>query len=80
MLMLGGEGEGLRMNLRNKADVDVYIPGSSQRFTVDSLNVSVAAGILCSSFVKRRKVAPIVDEVVKEASVDEGVKDENTLF
>ncbi|EHK96137.1 putative rRNA methyltransferase, mitochondrial [Glarea lozoyensis 74030] len=55
VLMLGGEGEGLRMNLRKKADVDVYIPGSAQRFTVDSLNVSVAAGILCSAFVKRRK-------------------------
>jgi 21S rRNA (GM2251-2'-O)-methyltransferase len=63
--MLGSEGEGLRWNLRSKADVDLYIEGSRQSRTVDSLNVSVAAGILCNSFLKRsqlKKAAPIRQE------------------
>lgn len=51
--MLGGEGEGLRWNLQKKADYLVGIEG--QRLGhggVDSLNVSVAAGILCEAFSK----------------------------
>jgi 21S rRNA (GM2251-2'-O)-methyltransferase len=62
ILMLGSEGEGLRWNLRSKADVDLYIEGSRQSHNVDSLNVSVAAGILCNSFLQRSKpneAAPI---------------------
>lgn len=63
ILMLGGEGEGLRWNLRSKADVDLSIPGSGQSNNVDSLNVSVAAGILCSSFLRRGNVqAPSMTE------------------
>ncbi|TAQ90718.1 hypothetical protein B7494_g1004 [Chlorociboria aeruginascens] len=52
ILMLGAEGEGLRKNLGSKADVQVSIPGNSRSSTVDSLNVSVAAGILCNSFLR----------------------------
>jgi 21S rRNA (GM2251-2'-O)-methyltransferase len=52
VLMLGGEGEGLRWNLRSKADADLYIEGSWNSRKVDSLNVSVAAGILCNSFLR----------------------------
>jgi 21S rRNA (GM2251-2'-O)-methyltransferase len=52
ILMLGNEGEGLRWNLRSKADVEIAIAGSgAHRGGVDSLNVSVAAGILCHAFV-----------------------------
>jgi 21S rRNA (GM2251-2'-O)-methyltransferase len=71
ILMLGSEGEGLRWNLRSKADVDLYIEGSNQSHNVDSLNVSVAAGILCTTFLKRSKpkqLAPIrqaQDEVIE---------------
>jgi 21S rRNA (GM2251-2'-O)-methyltransferase len=53
ILMLGSEGEGLRWNLRSKADVELAIQGSGYAGGVDSLNVSVAAGILCHSFLKR---------------------------
>lgn len=53
ILMLGNEGEGLRWNLRSKADVELSIEGSGQRGGVDSLNVSVATGILCNSFLRR---------------------------
>jgi 21S rRNA (GM2251-2'-O)-methyltransferase len=76
ILMLGGEGEGLRMNLRRKADVDVYIPGSSQRSTVDSLNVSVAAGILCSSFVKRNRISTRSNDNMDDE--DEGAKESSS--
>lgn len=55
ILMLGAEGEGLRWNLRSHADVDLYIQGSGKSHNVDSLNVSVATGILCDSFLRRRK-------------------------
>ena len=56
ILMLGGEGEGLRTNLRSKADVNLSISGSGQSHNVDSLNVSVAAGILCNFFLEGRNV------------------------
>ncbi|KAL2071564.1 hypothetical protein VTL71DRAFT_12799 [Oculimacula yallundae] len=55
ILMLGGEGDGLRGLLKSKADVELYIQGSGQAFNVDSLNVSVAAGILCNSFLAAKK-------------------------
>ena len=54
VLMLGGEGEGLRDNLRKRADYVIGIEG--QRIGqggVDSLNVSVAAGILCEAFLRK---------------------------
>ncbi|KAH8592701.1 Alpha/beta knot methyltransferase, partial [Bisporella sp. PMI_857] len=52
ILMLGNEGEGLRENLRSKADVHITIRGSGRNLNVDSLNVSVATGILCNAFLK----------------------------
>ncbi|KFY36771.1 hypothetical protein V494_04986 [Pseudogymnoascus sp. VKM F-4513 (FW-928)] len=60
MLMLGSEGAGLRWNLRSKADVELSIEGSGQRGLVDSMNVSVATGVLCNAFVskKAQSVAP----------------------
>jgi 21S rRNA (GM2251-2'-O)-methyltransferase len=71
-LMLGGEGEGLRMNLRSKADVDLSIRGSGHSNNVDSLNVSVAAGILCNAFLRRnqqrRKVVPVQQVARSESS------------
>ncbi|KAL8829001.1 MAG: hypothetical protein Q9191_002266 [Dirinaria sp. TL-2023a] len=53
VLMIGAEGDGLRLNLRKKADFNVGIEGQRLgRGGVDSLNVSVAAGILCQAFLK----------------------------
>ncbi|KAI9849099.1 MAG: hypothetical protein M1837_005329 [Sclerophora amabilis] len=52
ILMLGSEGEGLSPRLRRKADVEVGIEcGRSQNGGVDSLNVSVAAALLCQGFL-----------------------------
>lgn len=53
ILMLGGEGDGLRENLKSKADVNLTIRGSGNSLNVDSLNVSVATGILCNAFLRR---------------------------
>ena len=51
--MLGGEGEGLRPNLQKRADCVVGIEGQRLgKGGVDSLNVSVAAGILCEAFMR----------------------------
>ena len=44
VLVLGNEGKGLRQEIANKCDYLVKIPGGSS--TLDSLNVSVACGIL----------------------------------
>ena len=54
ILILGGEGEGLHWNIRRKADFDVGIDGPRiGRSNVDSLNVSVAAGLLCEAFLRK---------------------------
>lgn len=52
ILLLGGEGEGLSKQLKSKADVEVNIPNMAQTNLVDSLNVSVAAGLLTSSLLR----------------------------
>ncbi|KAG0645716.1 rRNA methyltransferase [Hyphodiscus hymeniophilus] len=75
ILMLGGEGEGLRSNLRSKADVYLSITGSGRSHKVDSLNVSVAAGILCNSFLRRRDLTPKA-----ETKVDVPTKTDGDLF
>ncbi|KAF2170287.1 hypothetical protein M409DRAFT_64604 [Zasmidium cellare ATCC 36951] len=63
ILMLGAEGEGLRENLRNRAHSTVSIErGKKIRGTpnvgVDSINVSVAAGVLMDAFLSKPSDAP----------------------
>jgi len=54
VLILGGEGEGLRWNIQKKADYVIGIEGQrAGQGGVDSLNVSVAAGLLCEAFMRR---------------------------
>lgn len=54
LLILGGEGEGLRWNIQQKADFEVGIDGQRiGKGGVDSLNVSVAAGLLCEAFLRK---------------------------
>ncbi len=53
VLLVGNEGEGLDRLTVKKADYEVNIPNLSPPGTgVDSLNVSVAAGLLCSAFLR----------------------------
>lgn len=59
ILMLGAEGAGLKSSLLNIAHYNVGIRQAPQAddVGVDSLNVSVAAGLLCLDMLKRRPVA-----------------------
>ncbi|CAK7262773.1 hypothetical protein SEPCBS57363_000214 [Sporothrix epigloea] len=52
ILVVGSEGEGLSRAIRREADVEVSIANQSGSNVVDSLNVSVAAGLLCASFLR----------------------------
>lgn len=57
ILMMGSEGEGLRENLRSKADLEVTIQRGAPSKTsldvgVDSMNVSVATGVLVDAFTR----------------------------
>ena len=57
ILMMGSEGEGLRENLRSKAELEVTIVrGPSARHVVDvgvdSMNVGVATGVLVDAFMR----------------------------
>ncbi|UNI20584.1 23S rRNA (guanosine(2251)-2'-O)-methyltransferase [Purpureocillium takamizusanense] len=62
VLILGNEGHGLSKPIKVAADYEVSVPRFVQGSSVDSLNVSVAAGLLCHSFVKgsmAEAVAPV---------------------
>lgn len=53
-LLLGGEGEGLRRLVRERCDVLVSVP---LRGKIESLNVSVAAGVVLYEAVRQRTAA-----------------------
>lgn len=87
VLMLGSEGEGLRWNLQKKADATVGIeggwrlqgePGSDvDPGRVDSLNVSVAAGLLVEGFLRRPSgEVGRAEGLDGEAQADEGMGEE----
>lgn len=80
ILMLGSEGEGLRANLRSKADVDLSIRGRGQSHNVDSLNVSVAAGILCDAFLRRNQTRERVAVLDKAVGSDATLQPAGYLF
>ena len=52
VLLLGSEGEGLAKTVLKRTDCDVNIPSELGTDMVDSLNVSVAAGLLCHAFLR----------------------------
>ena len=66
-LLLGGEGEGLRRLVRERCDVLVNIP---LRGRIESLNVSVAAGIVLYEAIRQRTASR------KEAYDEESVNRE----
>lgn len=54
ILILGSEGEGLRWNIQKKADYSLGIEAQrTGNGDLDSLNVSVAAALLCQAFLKK---------------------------
>jgi 21S rRNA (GM2251-2'-O)-methyltransferase len=68
VLMLGSEGMGLQRDLQRKAQYTVSIEGSRlDDNVIDSLNVSVAAGVLCEAFLEqpsRQVLARRLEELV----------------
>ncbi|TLD06039.1 uncharacterized protein PgNI_08593 [Pyricularia grisea] len=52
LLVVGSEGDGLPTMIKTKSDHTVTIPNSSGAHTIDSLNVSVATGLLCGAFLR----------------------------
>jgi 21S rRNA (GM2251-2'-O)-methyltransferase len=54
VLVLGNEGFGLPKPIKVVADHEISVPRFVSTSSVDSLNVSVAAGLLCHSFVKEK--------------------------
>lgn len=58
-LLLGGEGEGLRRLVRERCDVHVRIPLLGR---IESLNVSVAAGIILYEAVRQRRVKKVISD------------------
>ena len=58
VLIVGGEGDGISPTLQRRADTLVGIEGArGTRDGLDSLNVSVAAALLCQSFLRPSRLA-----------------------
>ena len=73
ILMLGSEGEGLRWNIQKKADYSVSIEGQRTGFgELDSLNVSVAAGILCEAFMRPPAAHAVAEKVMGVPKFSDG--------
>jgi 23S rRNA (guanosine2251-2'-O)-methyltransferase len=58
-ILLGGEGEGLRRLVRERCDVLVRIPLLGR---IESLNVSVAAGVVLYEAVRQRRVKRVISD------------------
>ncbi|KAL8873567.1 MAG: hypothetical protein Q9174_000983 [Haloplaca sp. 1 TL-2023] len=75
IIILGSEGEGLRWNIQKKANYLVGIePVRAEYGDVDSLNVSVAAALLCDAFLKRPAKASTAEAMLENpasAELDE---------
>ncbi|KAM7201500.1 RNA methyltransferase [Rhypophila sp. PSN 637] len=74
ILVLGSEGEGLPGQIMSKADYQMSIPnlgGPSHGGEVDSLNVSVAAGLLTSAFMRGSMME--MGSLVKESAKGEAL-------
>jgi 23S rRNA (guanosine2251-2'-O)-methyltransferase len=54
-VVLGGEGKGIRRLVREKCDAVLSIPMRGQ---INSLNVSVAAGVVLFEILRQRRVTP----------------------
>ncbi|KFA47591.1 hypothetical protein S40293_07413 [Stachybotrys chartarum IBT 40293] len=58
ILVLGNEGHGLPKPVKVAADYELSVPRFVANSSVDSLNVSVAAGLLCHAFMRERVRVP----------------------
>lgn len=77
VLVLGNEGYGLPRQVKVAADYEVSVPRFIQSSCVDSLNVSVAAGLLCHAFVKEATTDAVKSSgkpVTAKVNEDEGAE------
>ncbi|KAI0881701.1 Alpha/beta knot methyltransferase [Annulohypoxylon maeteangense] len=65
ILVVGSEGEGLTKDTRRLADYEVSIPNNANSPLVESLNVGVATGILCSAFLKNQHSGGQFDKILE---------------
>ncbi|CAF3563470.1 unnamed protein product [Fusarium graminearum] len=65
LLVLGNEGHGLSKPVKVASDYELSVPRFVQGSCVDSLNVSVAAGLLCHAFVKEPVVEVKYEKIEK---------------
>ncbi|KAL0942481.1 SpoU rRNA methylase [Colletotrichum truncatum] len=75
ILVLGNEGSGLPHEIRRKATHEVTIPRMLTTSSVDSLNVSVAAALLCNSFfrgVRQRHPLTLTEKLQVDARKADG--------
>ncbi|KAH9900271.1 RNA methyltransferase [Xylariomycetidae sp. FL2044] len=62
ILVVGSEGEGLAKPVRRLSDFEVSIPNHAGLLSdIDSLNVSVATGILCAAFLKKQHATVAIE-------------------
>ncbi|PQE19452.1 RNA family protein [Rutstroemia sp. NJR-2017a WRK4] len=85
LLMLGGEGEGLHRGLTSRAHIELSVRKRKEAGKLDSLNVSVAAGILCDAFMRQVVPKTMVEKLLegeedKEALDENKALDDNRLF
>ena len=74
ILVLGNEGHGLPRPVKVAADYEISVPRFIQGSSVDSLNVSVAAGLLCHAFVKSSTTSTRKDQQPAAVHVDSDAK------
>jgi 23S rRNA (guanosine2251-2'-O)-methyltransferase len=75
VVLLGNEGSGVKKILRDRSDITFSIPKFGK---IDSLNVSVAAGIICYEILKQRgdlrlvssQVSGILEEVSAKGKLE----------
>jgi 21S rRNA (GM2251-2'-O)-methyltransferase len=85
VLILGNEGHGLSRQMKVAADFEVSVPRFVQHSSVDSLNVGVAAGLLCHAFVKpatsmSQTTQSLGSTLAENDTATEQLSDGKTLF
>lgn len=71
ILVMGNEGHGLPKAVKVATDLELSVPRFVTSSCVDSLNVSVATGVLCHAFVRsatRDYKAPVPEAVTEESN------------
>lgn len=85
ILVLGNEGHGLSKPIKVAADFELSVPYFVRNSSVDSLNVSVAAGLLCHSFVRTPSITASTPtkaqgDTPSQPELDTGKDEKETMF